>query len=235
MPDDDLDTEVEHHNPNAALPWDELRKYRRIFRLQASRAYLYLAIGIGLLSALFPILLVLAAGYDEHKTISFFYHSKVALGRDIMVGTLCAVGVFLMLFQGLSRLENWLLNIGGASAIGVALIPMPSDQCHTEPYTIHGSLAFVFFGCLAVVAVFLSKGRLKHIVWPPLRKRLWWAYTLCGAAMVVLPVIAFMTNNLAPKACEHHGVFWAEALGIWSFSAYWFFKAYEYRKLLDIR
>lgn len=234
MPDTDLDEDLEP-NPNSALPWEELRKYKRIFRLQASRSYLYLAFGIGLLAALFPILLILAAGYEEHKTISYFYHSKNPLGRDVMVGTLCGVGVFLFLFQGLSKLENWLLNLGGAASIAVALIPMPPDQCHTEPYTIHGSAAFVFFGCLAVVAVFLSKGRLKHIVWPPLKRRLWWAYTLSGGAMIVLPVIAFLINKAAPTACEHHGVFWAEALGIWAFSAYWFFKAYEYRKLLDIR
>lgn len=222
-------------SPTDMLPWEDKWKYRKIFRDQASTSYMLLSLGMGILALLLPVLLVWAAGYEGHNSISSFYHAKTPLGRDIMVGTLCAIGVFLFLFHGLSETENWLLNLGGASSIVVALVPMSVDQCHTDKFTVHGGAAMLFFTCLAIVAVFYSKGRLKTIVYPPLRRRLALAYTICGIAMIALPGIAFAIHSTTPDSCRHHGIFWAESLGVWSFSAYWFVKTYEYRKLLGIR
>jgi hypothetical protein len=42
-------------------------------------------------------------------------------------------------------------------------------------------------------------------------------------------------HYLGGRAEHSHWIYWIEAFGIWSFSAYWFVKTLEYRTLLRIR
>ena len=202
------------------------RYFQRIFEAQAVRSYLYLSLGIGLIAALLPVLLVIAGGYQTHDSMSSFYHDTVGPTRDILVGSLCAVGVFLFLFHGLSVVENWLLNLAGAAIIAVALIPSPGDTTYGSALLHRGS-AIVFFVLIGIVAIFLSKGRIKRL--KDERKKRWFAtaYNVAGAAMVALPGIVAVLHG-------RHWVLLAEWAGIWSFSAYWFLKTVEYRLLLRI-
>lgn len=204
-----------------------VRRYQRIFEAQAVRSYLYLSLGIGLIAVLLPIWLVIAGGYQTHDSMSSFYHDTAGPARDILVGSLCAVGVFLFLFHGLSKLENWLLNFAGIAIIAVALIPSPGDTGYGSAWLHRGS-AIVFFVLIGIVAIFLSKGRIENI--RDQRKKRWFAtaYNVAGAAMVALPVIVASLQGT-------HWVFLTEWVGIWTFSAYWFLKTFEYFLLLKIR
>jgi ABC-type spermidine/putrescine transport system permease subunit II len=214
-------------HPRDLLRSDDKRHYQRIFETQAARSYLYLSLGIGLIAVLLPVLLVIFGGYRAHDSISSFYHDTVGPTRDIMVGSLCAVGVFLFLFHGLSRLENWLLNIAGIAIIAVALIPSPGNTNYGSTL-LHRGFAILFFLLIGIVAIFLSKGRIKDIVSE--RKKHWFAgaYNVVGIAMIVMPLVAAFVPS-------GHSVLLAEWAGIWSFSAYWFLKTAEYRLLLRIR
>ncbi len=215
------------------LPWDIKTKFRKKFRFQASRSYMLLCLGMGIVAAVLPFLLILVEGLPGHYSISHFYYSTNRTGRDVFVGSMCAVAVFLILFQGLSLNENRLLNTAGVAALGVAFFPM--DQCQCEKgISLHYLSAITFFLCLSIVAIFYSKGRLEHIVWPPMRQRLTRAYTACGIAMIALPLGVFAFHKLLPSE-RSHVIFWTEAAGIWAFSAYWFVKTWEYRRLLGIR
>jgi hypothetical protein len=210
-------------------------RFQRIFNVQAVRSYLYLSFGMGVVALALPFLLVLAGGYDSHYSISFFYHVN-DFCRDILVGCLCATGVFLFLFHGLSSLENWILNIAGAAAISVAMNPMASEQCaRNQEFSIHGASAILFFLCLAVVAVGLSKGRIRYIIYAPERRRFKIAYNAAGTTMVFVPaIVAVIHHFLGGHECTHW-IFWIECIGIWAFAFYWFVKTYEYRILLRIR
>lgn len=216
-----------------ALPWEDKQKFRRQFTHQAIKSYIFLSFGIGLIAFLLPIALPLAGGYDGHYTISYFYHVG-DLSRNILVGGLCATGVFLFLFHGLSRLENWLLNLAGAAVIGVAMVPMPNNQGN-DRLTLHASFAMLFFGCIAIVAILLSKGRIKYIIYPPIKRRFQVAYTAAGAAMVLMPAAVIALHMVGGRADLDHRIYWAEAFGIWAFAAYWFVKTQEYRLLLGLR
>ena len=216
-----------------AIPKDHLltakdtRRFQRLFEAQATRSYLYLSLGIGVIAVLLPLLLMLAGGYEGHDSMSSYYTIDVWPSRDVLVGSLCAVGVFLFLFHGLSRLENWLLNFAGIAVIAVALIPMSVSE------VLHRGFAIVFFLLIGIVAIFLSKGRIKDI--GDERKKLWFAsaYTTAGAAMIVMPLIV-AALQFAPGGLRHW-MFWTECAGIWAFSAYWLLKTFEYRLLLRIR
>ena len=217
------------------LKWEDKKRFQNLFAAQAVKSYLYLSLGMGVVAAALPIALVAAGGYGGHYSISTFYHVS-DLSRNIMVGCLWAEGVFLILFHGLSKLENWLLNIAGLAAISVAMNPMPVEQCAPGPaLTLHAGSAMLFFGCLAIVAVGLSKGRIKYIIYPPKRRRFEIAYDAAGALMIGLPSVVIAMHFLGRTGCENHWIFWLETFGIWSFAFYWFVKFREYRLLLRVK
>jgi len=217
------------------LKWEDKKRFQALFATQAVRSYVYLSLGMAIVAAALPLLLIAAGGYDGHYSISNFYHVS-DLTRNIMVGCLCAEGVFLILFHGLSKLENWILNVAGVAAISVAMNPMPVDQCGPGPaITLHAASAILFFLCLAIVAVGLSKGRTKYIIYPPKRRRFEIAYDVAGALMIGLPLTVVAMHFLGRTGCENHWIFWIETFGIWAFAAYWVVKFTEYRLLLRIK
>ena len=217
-------------NKNDLLPLRRKQRFQNIFAAQAVRSYLYLSLGIGVIAVLLPVLLVIAGGYSTHDSISSFYHDKAGPARDIMVGSLCAIGVFLFLFHGLSNKENWLLNVAGVAIITVALVPSPGDTDYGNAL-IHRGAAILFFILIGIVAIFLAKGRITYIKSD--RKRLWFAtaYNVAGTAMIALPLIVVLLQQFL----DGRAVLLAEWAAIWSFAAYWFLKTFEYRLLLRIR
>lgn len=217
------------------LPWADKELFQKLFSKQAARSYLYLSLGMGLIAFLLPIALVVSGEYDEHYSISHFYHGGDT-GRNILVGCLWAIGVFLFLFQALSRLENWILNIAGIAAICVAMFPMSAEQCGSGPaFTFHALSAIIFFICLAVVAIGFSKTRIRYIIYPPKRRRFARAYDFAGVAMIAMPATVFASHMLGGRRCETHWVFWVEVLGIWAFALFWFVKTIEYKTLLRVK
>jgi hypothetical protein len=214
------------------LNWEDKKRFQQMFSAQAVRSYVFLSFGMGLVALMLPVILPAVGGYRGHYSISYFYHVG-DLSRNTLVGCLWATGVFLFLFHGLSKLENRLLNVAGAAAIGVAMIPMPPTQANKQ-LTPHAACAMLFFGCIAIVAVWLSKGRVKYIIYPPKRRHFERAYNAAGFAMIAMPLVVAGLHFLGGRVEQSHWIYWAEALGIWSFSAYWFVKTLEYRLLLRI-
>lgn len=204
------------------------RHFQRLFEAQAARSYLYLSLGIGLIAALLPLLLMWRGGYRVHDSISSYYTIDIGSSRDVLVGSLCAVGVFLFLFHGLSKLENWLLNVAGSAIIAVALIPMTVSEL------LHRGFAILFFVLIGIVAICLSKGRIRHIPHKRSRRFFTSAYTAAGAAMIVLP-LSIAALQFIPGGRFNHYMFWIECAAIWSFSIYWFLKTAEYRLVLQLR
>lgn len=163
---------------------------------------------MGFITLALPMLLVLIEGYECHYSISYFYHVSL-LCRDILVGEICATGAFLFLFSGLSTLENLLLNIAGLAAVSIAINPMSAQQCPDDalsasstlgahaPAWVHGVSATIFFTCIGIVAIFLSRRRLGSIMWMPKRRRFQVAYTAAGMAMILMPAAVLATHFLS--------------------------------------
>ncbi len=79
--------------------------------------------------------------------MSVYYYSRMG---DVFVGALISIGLFLYLYKGFSTRENWALNVGGALAVSVALLPTsPISGGHTSTSTLHGTFAVLFFLCIA--------------------------------------------------------------------------------------
>ena len=161
-------------------------------------------------------------------SVSAYYHEG-GLVRDWFVGSLVAVGAFLILYKGFSERENLLLNVAGCSAIGVALFPTKDVGEDWGLVSIaHFAFAATFFVCIVFVCWKLSSDTLSLIEDPVRRLRLWKFYRIIAGAMVVLPIAAVGLLTLLGLARVR--LFALEAIVIFVFGIYWLVKSRELRE-----
>jgi hypothetical membrane protein len=167
----------------------------------------------------------------QHDGSSFYY----GLPRNIFVGLLFFIGLCLYALKGFHPVEDILLTIAGAFAVGVAIFPMAYPpvttwQCY---HWMHFACALTFFLLIGVDVVLYSGITLKladrHRAMAFQGARLLkssnfyrWAYRILGWGMILLPLMAFLFNKLSPR-----GVFITEVYGIWLFGIYWLLKNHE--------
>src|SRR2546425_8304895 len=86
--------------------------------------YLTLRKAVGLLGTALPFVLSLGAFLLFHTGIqasmSSYYHTGM---RDVFVGTLCAIGVFMISYRGYERQDDVAGDLACVFAVGVALFP----------------------------------------------------------------------------------------------------------------
>ncbi|MEO0418010.1 MAG: hypothetical protein AAF249_04050 [Pseudomonadota bacterium] len=214
------------------IDWRKKDRARKDFTERAGLAFLLQCFGIGAIALLIPIILPLVGGYEGHLSISYFYHVEAA--HNWFMGLLWSVGIFLILFQGLSKWENTALTFAGVFLILVAMVPTSENQQSESLFSFHAAFAVAFFACLFVVAIFFSKSRLDYILWPPMRARFKRAYDITGCAMIGLPWLAYAVHLFDGRE-RGHEIFWIEAAAIAAFSAFWFVKTWEYKRLLGLK
>lgn len=192
--------------------------------------------GMGVIAFLFPLILfpggLVIANTTLQGSMSEYYHTDM---RNAFVGVMWALGAFLYLYKGFSKLENYALNAAGILAIGVATFPMkaPPDSCatYTNPI-LHGICAVTFFFCIAYVCIKRS-GDTLHLVPPAHRSRYLRVYKMMGWLMILLPLAAagILTLLNQPFGTKTGvvvlGIEWA---GVWVFATYWLLKTYEISK-----
>jgi hypothetical protein len=87
-------------------------------------SYLTLRKGIGLLGLALPFVLSFGAfvvfQQALQSSISYYYWTGM---RDVFVGTLFAIGFFLLSYQGYEKADNIAGNLACLFAVGVALFP----------------------------------------------------------------------------------------------------------------
>ena len=191
--------------------------------------YFIQRLGMAALALIFPFVLWLGGNFQElplQNSMSAYYHAGEPAGlmRDWFVAFLCVIGVFLYLYKGFSNKENIALNIAGACAVGVAMIPMTWDCDPCPDFTLHGFCAVTLFLCLAYVCIWRAKDTLHLMKNQKLAEYFKWIYKLLGIAMIVLPLTSFL---LSYGAGNQENVFFVEASGVWVFSVYWWMKSYE--------
>ena len=163
-----------------------------------------------------PCVLVAVGGGHVKSSISAYYDDP-GPERDIFVGTLCAVGVGILVYKGFKRPENRALNISGVMVFGVALIPHTSKWPAWLPTgSSHGICAVIFF--LGIIYVCIAHANdtieLTGMKW------LGSTYKILGCLIALLPVAILLLSPPNKK-------FWAESAAIWVFGAYWWLKTHE--------
>lgn len=194
--------------------------------------YISLRHGMAVIGAALPIVLAgigAVHGIRLAKSISEYYW--VANGgdppaRSWLVGLLFAVAACLYLYKGFTVAENLALNGAALFAVGVALIPTPTD-CEPCPFTLHGTSAVLLFLCLFYVVWFRSADTLKLLGDDGKTAKYRKTYRLIGAAMAASPVIAFILNWVTGASSY---TFFIETAGIWAFAAFWWVKSRELKE-----
>lgn len=176
------------------------------------RNYLTLRKLIGILGLALPVVLYAGARWlftEAHQaTISAYYYTGM---RDVFVGILWAIGVFLVCYKGAREWDNVASTVAGACAILVALFPTDKGTAaHTFAGHVHIYSAAAFFLTITLMTLFLFRNR---------GKKAWtnWIYRLCGGAMALSLVVMFFTRV---------SFLW-EAVAVVAFGAAWLVNGVE--------
>jgi hypothetical protein len=194
-------------------------------------SYLSLRRATGIIGLALPFVLALGKivfeGPGIQSSISAYYHTIM---RDVLVGSLCAIGVFLMSYRGYERRDEIAGRLGCIFAIGVALIPTAPRLGATPLENIlsaaHFWLAGLFFGTLAYFSIVLFTETAPGA--KPTRQKLQRnvIYRVCGYTMLAtVALIGFFTlPSVFPLVERFTPRFWLESLGIVAFGVSWLVK-----------
>jgi hypothetical protein len=198
---------------------------------------------IGCFGILLPIVLFVGAYFMGCKTIepslSDYYHTIM---RNIFVGVLCAVALFMFTYKGYDRRDSNAGNLACIFALGVAFFPTHVEigSCTSEaatclmPYkpwisTVHFVSAGLFFSVLTYFSLFLftRSSRAKADFDKQKRKRNT-IYHYCGYVMIACVLLIasyfFVLEDKMPELATYKPIFWIETIALWAFGISWLTK-----------
>ncbi|MFD2941380.1 hypothetical protein [Flavobacterium notoginsengisoli] len=193
---------------------------------------------IGYLAISLPIILLVLSCFsffqtDIQHSISHYYYTNL---REIFTGTLCAVGLFLIRYEGHNNPSLWkndklLTNIGGIMAIGVAFIPTTPDTFSQKIYSLipydikwlgclHYAFAAILFLILALLAInvfTIGQKKESNINEVAYENHI---YRFCGYSillfMILIPICSYLKYNYTTLIFE--------ALSLFAFGTAWLIK-----------
>jgi hypothetical protein len=153
-------------------------------------------------------------------TISMYYYSGM---RDVFVGALCAIGLFLLYYRGFGKWDDWTGNIAGICAFCIAWFPTSKVGPQDLSGKIHFIAAAVFFTALSFFSLFLFTRKGPSPTSEKLKRNV--IYVICGLVMMVC--LAGIATYFIIFQNTHPGsrfVFWAETAALVAFGVSWLTK-----------
>lgn len=193
-------------------------------------SYLFLRRAIGLIGSLLPIVVPLGYSVSTGKwlllsSVSNYYYTDM---RNVLVGSLCAVGVFLICY----RYERWddvITSLAGACAIAVALFPTlgPNPSALARIIAVlHAVFAVGFLASMALMCLLLfTRSTTPPEQRTPAKHVRDLVYRICGSVILLFTVLAVLTA-FSPKSFTDtvHPLFWCEAIATFAFGFAWWVK-----------
>jgi len=193
-------------------------------------SYLVLRKAVGYLGIALPFVLafgkILLEGGGIQKSISTYYYTGM---RDVLVGTLCAIAVFLMSYTGYERKDDLLGDLAGIFAIGVALFPttpanpLPGDKVIGALHLLFAASFFLTLACISLCL--FTKTNPKRA---PTRRKLQrnTVYRVCGytilACLALIAAVALAPGGNAIQQLDPR--FWLESIAVVAFGVSWLTK-----------
>ncbi len=194
-------------------------------------SYLGLRKAIGIIGTSLPFVLAFGKMLIEspgiESSISEYYYTDM---RDVFVGSLCAIAVFLMSYRGYDRKDDIAGDLACVFAIGVALFPTtPAVNTSSQAAltgTIHIICAFSFFLTLAYFSLVLFR-KTDPDKTPSQRKmQRNRVYTVCGytilASIAMIAILALIPSENPVMKLDPF--FWLESLAVVAFGISWLTK-----------
>ena len=196
------------------------RKY-----LDHTHSYLSLRKAVGWIGILLPFVLMFGLkvlfGEDLiQPSMSHYYFTGM---RDVFVGSLCAVALFLFFYSGYDWRDDWTGNLAGVFALGVAFFPTTEYGPAEGIGVWHFIFASLLFICLAFFSLFLFT---KHGGSPSREKRIRnRIYIICGIVMLAILLAMFVYLRWIQSGSSPGSfVFWGEAMALIAFGVSWLTK-----------
>lgn len=202
---------------------------------QDATTILRLRTGIGAVGIALPFVVTIGNALQMGKavllsSISGAYYTGM---RDVFVGSMSAVGVFLIFYR-YNRVDDVLGTIAGLAAIVVALFPAKPGVdsllmgISDSPQGItHGVAATVLFLSMAVFCFFLFPRSATPGALTPRKKARNVTYFVCGTLILLGFGVAALGSYLLPANAVDtlRPFFWGEAVAVVSFGAAWLAKS----------
>jgi hypothetical protein len=203
-------------------------------------SYLTLRSAVGFLGISFPIILILGAiAFGACKgvqdSISDYHNTNM---RDVFVGILCAMSLFLFAYAGYDKVDFWMAKLCGVLGFMVAIFPDGLDDNECTIYVkqiipdwmekVHLYSAGAFFLVLAYFSIFLFTKSNKNIAAQTAQKKKRnLIYKICGYIMVaciVILLLYFQIPGLKEKFEQYSPVLILEIVALWAFGFSWIVK-----------
>jgi len=208
-------------------------------------SYLTQRLLIGVLAVQLPVVVVIVnwlMGYGAEASVSGYYYTPM---RNIFVGTLCAIGVFLISYDGYDLADRLITDLAGLCIICISFFPTVPGPASTGHQVIIGDIHLGFaggaFAAIAVMSFRFAKreptpaglplwDRVKYALGftsPGLSSTPAWellVYRLAGLVIVLGIVAAYLLSSI------EYSLLVIEWVMLSSFGAAWFVKG---RKILS--
>jgi hypothetical protein len=185
-------------------------------------SYLFLRRAIGLIGLALPFVLILGKqlvqGGDLIGSLSGYYYTDL---RDVLVGAMCAVGVFLLAYYGHDFVDNVASTVAGLGAIGLALFPTTPDHDVTAWDRTSGVLHWVFAAVFFLALAYFCLRLFPHDGEQPPGTGV--VYRVCGIVILACLVLIALAKYLA-LAPSLHPALWLEAVAVEAFGVAWLVK-----------
>ena len=194
-----------------------------------------LRLGVGVLGMALPFVIGIGYAWQAGElvllhSISGAYYTGM---RDILVGSLCAIGVFLICYR-YARADNLLSTLAGLAAITVALFPTTpkGDQLLVSAKDdatgiVHGVAAIALFLILAAFCFFLFPRSTAPDLQTTRKKTRNVIYYLSGTLIVAGLGLAALGDLILPGSVVNsiRPLWWGESLAVFAFGIAWFTKS----------
>ncbi len=187
-------------------------------------SYLALRKAVGWIGILLPVVLMLGNtiifdGPFPGTSISLYYHTPM---RDVLVGGLCAVALFLFFYAGYDSWDNITGNLAGFFALLVAWFPASEAGTGGISNAVHFIAAALFFVSLAVFSLFLFTRKDDNPTPEKLKRNI--VYVVCGLLMLACMIAMLVHLSFSGGSTGSTLVFWAETVALIAFGISWLTK-----------
>lgn len=199
-------------------------------------SYLELRKAVGIVAFSLPFVVAIPAWILEHtieSSISGYYYTGM---RNLFVGCLCAISMFMVCCRGYDRKDEIAGTFSALCALGVAFFPTtPDDGATRQQLNIgiaHYTFAILLFATLAYFCLVLFKMTAENRKVTPKKLQRNRVYTVCGSVIIasVLLIVLFrllkvehLVGSLSPTFCF-------ETTALISFGAAWLIKGETFLK-----
>jgi hypothetical protein len=193
--------------------------------------FLLLRRAIGWIGTLLPIVVIAGdAAFSSGplpNSLSDYYYTPM---RNILVGALCVLGVFLLLYDVSVRVDRWITNAAGLGVLGVAFLPGSPPVPHlTTSQEVIGNL-HVVFASIAFLGLAATMWRFAYAVSdgpqaPPPSPRGSVFYRVSACVMLGFVLLSGVAI-LLPLSIQNStlAIYDTEALAIFTFGISWLVK-----------